>query len=65
MTGATTGRMAQTSDPFYGMERKAFVPNKDTVYVLDRQLSMLLLDYDPGEGNEVHLPYDSPNTKEN
>lgn len=58
MTGAVSGRMAQTAVPLRGLEHKAFVPNKDTVYILDRKLSILMLDFDPGEGNSVYLPYE-------
>jgi hypothetical protein len=56
MTGVTTGRMSRKENTALWLGRKAFVPNKDTVYVLDQHMSKLLLDYDPGEGFEVHLP---------
>jgi hypothetical protein len=54
MTGAVSGRMAQTGAPF--LEHQPYVARDDTVYVLDQKMSILLLDYDPGEGVEVLLP---------
>lgn len=56
MTGVRTGRMALKENSALWLGRKALVPKIDTVYVLDRQMAKLLLDYDPGEGFEVHLP---------
>lgn len=52
--GATTGRSSKSVDLSWGREK--FVPREDTVLILDRALSKLMLDYDPGEGYEVHLP---------
>jgi hypothetical protein len=54
--GATTGRFAYKENMALWLGREAYTPNEDTVYVLDQQMSKLLLDYDPGEGYEVHLP---------
>lgn len=53
--GTTTGRFART-EPDLSWGREKFVPREDAVFVLDRSMSKLLLDYDPGEGHEVHLP---------
>jgi hypothetical protein len=58
--GTTTGRMAYKENAALWLGRKAFVPSEDAVYVLDRHLSILMLDYDPGEGFEVHLPAYQP-----
>jgi hypothetical protein len=57
--------MARKEDIALWLGRARFLPDNDTVYVLDRKMSILMLDYDPGEGNEVTLPYDSANPKEN
>lgn len=54
MTGTLSGRMSQTGPPL--LEHQRYVANDDTVYVLDRKMSILMLDHDPGEGISVRIP---------
>lgn len=52
MSGTLSGR----SSPDLGWGRKKFEVPVGTVFVLDRALSVLMLDVDPGEGYEVLMP---------
>lgn len=54
--GAITGRFAYKENMALWLGRAAYTANEGTVYVLDQKMSKLLLDYDPGEGYETHLP---------
>jgi hypothetical protein len=55
MTIGVTGRFSGAK-PDLAWERKKFVVPEGTVFVLDRAMSILLLDHDPGEGYEVLIP---------